>query len=167
MHLDLLAKTTTKLLLVSILFLLFLYNFKFLLGLLYLGRFLTLLYEDLVHDFYSLPFKLSGKVLPVILILLFFSFILYVPTKLFLRDANKKSFRSKNSVGRKCCQLKVLKVFVMHLFDTLLINETTGSDNRYSFFNTIEKENKEEFLTCSTFCTLEQIEKKILRKRLS
>ena len=35
MHLDLLAKTTTKLLLVCILFLLFLYNFEFLLGLLY------------------------------------------------------------------------------------------------------------------------------------
>ena len=90
-----------------------------------------------------------------------------MPTRLFLSDANKKSFKSKNSVGRKCCQLKVLKVLLMHLFDTLLINETSGSDNRYSFFNTIEKENKEEFLTCSTFCTLEQIEKKLLRKRLS
>ena len=31
----------------------------------------------------------------------------------------------------------------------------------------LEKENKEEFLTYSTFCTLEQIEKKILQKQVS
>ena len=49
----------------------------------------------------------------------------------------------------------------MHLFVTLLINKTTGSDNRHFFFNTLEKENKEEFSTYSTFCTLEQIEKNI------
>ena len=55
----------------------------------------------------------------------------------------------------------------MHLFATLLINKTNGSDNRHFFFNTLKKENKEEFLTYSTFCTLEQIEKDILRKRLS
>ena len=85
----------------------------------------------------------SGKVLLVILILLFFS------------------------LGKKCCQLKVLKVLLMHLFVTLLINKTTGSDNRHFFFNTLKNENKEEFLTYSTFCTLEQIEKNILRKRLS
>ena len=54
----------------------------------------------------------------------------------------------------------------MHLFVTLLINKTTGSDNRHFFFNTLKNENKEEFLTYSTFCTLEQIEKNILRKRL-
>ena len=90
-----------------------------------------------------------------------------MPTRLFLSGANKKSFKRKNSVGRKCCQLKVLKVLLMHLFVTLLINKTTGSDNRHFFFNTLEKENKEEFLTYSTFCTLEQIEKNILRKRLS
>ena len=90
-----------------------------------------------------------------------------MPTKLFLCGANKKSFKSKNSVGRKCCQLKVLKVLLMHLFVTLLINKTTGSDNRHFFFNTLKNENKEEFLTYSTFCTLEQIEKNILRKRLS
>ena len=118
------------------------------------------MYEDLLYGFYSLPFKFSGKVLPVILILLFFSFILYMPTRLFLSGANKKSFKSKNSVGRKCCQLKVLKVLLMHLFVTLLINKTTGSDNRHFFFNTLEKENKEEFLKHSTFCPLEQIEKK-------
>ena len=168
MHLNLLAKTTTKLLLVCILFLLFLYNFEFLLGLLYFPReVFDIMYEDLLYGFYSLPFKFSGKVLPVILILLFFSFILYMPTRLFLSGANKKSFKSKNSVGRKCCQLKVLKVLLMHLFVTLLINKTTGSDNRHFFFNTLKNENKEEFLTYSTFCTLEQIEKNILRKRLS
>ena len=48
----------------------------------------------------------------------------------------------------------------MYLFVTLLINKTTGSDNRHFFFNTLEKENKEELLTYSTFCTLVQIEKK-------
>ena len=79
----------------------------------------------------------------------------------FLSCANKKSFKSKNSVGRKCCQLKMLKVLLMHLFVTLLINKATGSDNRHIFLNTLEKENKEEFLTYSTFCTLEQIEKNI------
>ena len=82
-----------------------------------------------------------------------------MPTRIFLSCANKKSFKSKKSVGRKCCQLKVLKVLLMHLFVTLLINKT-GSDYRHFFFNTFEKENKEEFLTYSTFCTLEQIEKK-------
>ena len=61
----------------------------------------------------------------------------------------------------------MLKVLLMHLFVTLLISKTTGSDNRHFFFNTLKNENKEEFLTCSTFCTLEQIEKNILRKRLS
>ena len=168
MHLDLLAKTTTKLLLVCILFLLFLYNFEFLLGLLYFPReVFDIMYEDLLYGFYSLPFKFSGKVLPVILILLFFSFILYMPTRLFLSGANKKSFKSKNSVGRKCCQLKVLKVLLMHLFVTLLINKTTGSDNRHFFFNTLKNESKAEFITYGTFCTLEQIDINILRKRLS
>ena len=61
----------------------------------------------------------------------------------------------------------MLKVLLVHLFVTLLINKTTGSDNRDFIFNTLEKENKEEFLTYSTFCTLEQIEKKMLGKRLS
>ena len=35
----------------------------------------------------------------------------------------------------------------MHLFVTLLINKTTGSDNQHFFFNTLKNENKEEFLT--------------------
>ena len=88
------------------------------------------MYEDLLYGFYSLPFKFSGKVLPVILILLFFSFILYMPTRIFLSGANKKPFKSKNSIGRKCSQLKVLKVLLMHLFVTLLINKITDTDNR-------------------------------------
>ena len=79
-----LAKTTTKLLLVCILLLLFLYNFQFLLGLLYFPReVFDIMSEDVLYSFYSLPFKFSGKVLPVILILPFFSFILYIPTRLF------------------------------------------------------------------------------------
>ena len=109
------------------------------------------MYEDLLYGFYSLPFTFSGKVLPLILIVLFFSFILYMPTTLFLNGTNKKSFNSKNSAGRKCCQLKMLKVLLMHLFVTLLINETTGSDNRQFLFNTLENENKGEFLTYITF----------------
>ena len=72
MHLDLLAKTTTKLLLVCILFFLFLYNFEFLLGLLYFPReVFDIMYEDLLYSFYSLPFTFSGKVLSVIFILRF------------------------------------------------------------------------------------------------
>ena len=84
-----------------------------------------------------------------------------------MSGANKKLFKNRNSVGRKCCQLKLLKVLLIHLFVTLLINKTTGSDNHHFFFNTLENENKEEFLTYSTFCTLERIETNILRKQLS
>ena len=104
------------------------------------------MYEDLLYGFYSLRFKFSGKFFPVILILLFFSSILYLTTNLFLSGANKKWCKRKNSVGRKCCQLKVLKVLLMHLFVTLLINKTTVSDNRHFFFNTMKNENKEEYL---------------------
>ena len=95
-HMNLLAKAITKLLLVGILFLLFLYNFEFVLGLLYFSReVFDIMYEGLLCGYYSLPFKFSGKVLPVTLILLFFSFILYMPTKLFLSGANIKSFKRK------------------------------------------------------------------------
>ena len=83
-HLNLLAKTTVKLFLVGILFLLFLYNFEILLGLLYfLREVFDTMYEDLLYGYYSLPFKFFGKVLPVTLILLFFSFILCMPTRFF------------------------------------------------------------------------------------
>ena len=120
------------------------------------------MYEDLLWSYYSLPFKFSGKVLPVTLILLFFSFILYMPTRVFLSGTNKKSFKYKNSVGSKCCQLKALKILLIHLFVTLLINKTTGSDNWHFFLNTLKNENKETFLTYSTFWTLEKIERKQL-----
>ena len=85
-----------------------------------------------------------------------------MPTRRFLNDANKKSFKRKNSIGRKCCKLKLLKVLLMHLFVTLLINKITGSEKRHFFFNTLKNE-----CTYSTFCTLEQIKRNILRKRLS
>ena len=69
LHLNLLAKATAKLLLVCILLLLFVYNFEFLLGLLYFPReVFDFTYEDLLCGFYSLTFKLLGKVVPVILI---------------------------------------------------------------------------------------------------
>ena len=153
-HLNLLAKTRAKLFLVSILFLLFLYNFEFLLGLLYFPRkVFDSIYEDL-YGYYSLLFKFSGKVLPVTLILLFFSFMLYIHTRFFLSGTNKKLFKRKTSVGRKCCHLKVLKVLLMHLFVTLIINKN-GSDNWHFSFNTLKNENKEKVLTYSTFCTLE------------
>ena len=87
---NLLAKTATKLLLVCILFLLSLYNFEFLLGLLYFPREVFDMYEDLLYGFYSFPFKFSGKVLPVILILLFFSFISNMPTRLFFEWRKQK-----------------------------------------------------------------------------
>ena len=49
------------------------------LGLLYFPReVFDIMHEDLLCDFYSLPFKVSGKVLPVILILLDF-FIYIIP----------------------------------------------------------------------------------------
>ena len=73
-----------------------------------------------------------------------------------MSGANKKSFKRKKSVGRKCCALKALKVLLMHLF-ILLISEITGSDNRHFLFNILKNENK-EFLTYRTFCTFELIE---------
>ena len=49
----------------------------------------------------------------------------------------------------------------MHIFVALSINKTTGRDNRHFLFNPLKNENKEEFLTYSTFRTFEQIEKNI------
>ena len=46
------------------------------------------MYEGLLDGYYSLPFNFSEKVLPVTLILLFFSFILYMSTRVFLSCAN-------------------------------------------------------------------------------
>ena len=93
--------------------------------------------------------------------------LLYILIGLFLSGANKKSFKGKKSVARKCFQLKALKVSLMCIFVTLLINKATGSNNRHFLFNTLKSENKEEFLTASTFCTFEIIEKNILQKQLS
>ena len=59
-HLNLLAKKTTKLFLVGILFLLFLDNFDILLGLLYFPReVFNIMYEDILHGHYSLPLNTS------------------------------------------------------------------------------------------------------------
>ena len=82
--------------------------------------------------------------IPVTSTLLFFSFILYIPNSLFLSDENKKSFKRKTSVVRNCCQLKEVKVLLMHLFVTLLIKETPGRDNRHFLFHILKNENKEE-----------------------
>ena len=80
-----------KLLLACVLFLLFLHNFEFLLGLLYfLRKVFDILCEDLLYGFYSFPFKFSGKVLPVNLILLFFSFILNMSIRLFFEWRKQK-----------------------------------------------------------------------------
>ena len=104
-------------------FITFLYNFEFVLHLLYFRReVFEIIYEDLLYGYYSLPFKFSGKVLPVTFILLFFSFILYIITMLFLSGTNEKSSKRERSIGRKCCQLKALKVLLIHLFVKLLIN---------------------------------------------
>ena len=58
----------------------------------FLREVFDIMHEDLSYGSYSLPFELSGKFLQVILTLLFFSFILYIPNSLFLSGANKKSF---------------------------------------------------------------------------
>ena len=61
-----------------------LFNFEFVLGFLCIPReVFDIMYEDLSYGYYSLLFKGSGKCLPMTLILRFFSFILYIPTKLF------------------------------------------------------------------------------------
>ena len=138
-------------------FLIFLYKFEFALSF----EIFDSMYEDLLYGYYSLSFKFSGKVLPLTLTLLFFSFKLYIRTRLLWSVANKKSCKRKKSVQRKCSQLKELKVLLMHLFATILMNKITGSERE------LENENKEGFLTGSTFCTFELTEKNILRKQLS
>ena len=57
--------------------------------------------------------------------------------------------------------MKALKLLLMHLFVTLLINKTTVSDNQHFLFNTLKNESK-EFLMGSTFCTFKLIEKKYI-----
>ena len=48
-------------------------------------------------------------------------------------------------------QMKALKVLVMYLFVTLLINKIPGIDNRHHLFNILGNENKEELLTGSNY----------------
>ena len=62
--------------------------------------------------------------------------------------------------------MKALKVLVMYLFVTLVINRISDSDNRDFLSNVLKNENKEELVTGSPFCTFELIEKSILLKRL-
>ena len=104
-----------------------------------------IMYENLLQGYYSLPFKFSEKVFPATLTLLFFSFILYIPTRLFLSGAHKNSFKYKKSVWRKFCHLKVLKALLMHLFVTLLIKQTTDSSNQHFLCNILKNVNKKVF----------------------
>ena len=85
----------------------------------FLGRFLTLCMKTYYTACIVYDLSFLGK-----------SFKSFMPNRLFLSGANKKPFKSKNSIGRKCSQLKVLKVLLMHLFVTLLINKITDTDNR-------------------------------------
>ena len=152
------AKTKSKLLLLGILFLLFLCNFEFLLGLLYFPReVFNLTYVDLLYGYYP------GETFQWLWYYCFSHLYYTCLLRFFERRKQKitETFKHKNSIGRKCCKLKVLKAWLMHLFVTLLINKTTSSDNRHFSLTLWKNENKEEFLTCSTFCTFEQIKKDI------
>ena len=145
-HLNLLAMVTTELFLVGILFF-FVYttsNLYFV---------FDIMYEDLLYGYYSLPFKLSVKVLPVTLTLLFFSFILYIPTKLFWVAQTKNHLNVRSPRGENAVNWKHLKYCWCIFFITLLINKATDSDDQHFLFNTSKKENKEDFLTGSSFCT--------------
>ena len=70
------GKDNNEIYLVGILFLIFLYNFEFVLGFLYFSReVFGIMYGDLLYSCYSLPF---------------FSFILYTPTRLFFEWHKQK-----------------------------------------------------------------------------
>ena len=121
-HMNLLVKITTKLFLIGIIFLLFLYNFAFVLSFLCFPReVFGIMYEDFLYGYYSIKF--SGKVLPVTLTLLFFSLI--DTYQAFFEWRKQKSFKRKKSVRKNCCHLNVLKLLLMHLFVPLLINSLT------------------------------------------
>ena len=70
-----------------------------------------------------------------------------------------------NSLWRKCYQLRALKVLLMYLFVTPLINKISCSDNQQFLFNILKSKNKGDFLTGSIFCTFEL--KSIIQKWLS
>ena len=98
-HLSLLTKTTTKLFLIVILSLRFLYNFEFVLAFSYFPReFFDIMHRDVLYGYYNLPFEFSGKILSVNLNLLFFSFILYIPTRLYWVAQTKTSEISRDVV---------------------------------------------------------------------
>ena len=160
-----LAKTTTKLFLVGILLSLFLYNFEFELGFLYFYRevFDILKYKTYFTDIIVCHLNFLWKSFQWLPLCFSYSYN-NILTRLFLSGAKKISFKRNKFARRKCCQLKALKVLLMYLFVTLLTNKIPGSDNRHFLLNILKNENKEEFLTDSTFYTFELIEKSILRK---
>ena len=61
--------------------------------------------------------------------------------------------------------MRALKVLLMYLFVTPLINKISCSDNQQFLFNILKSKNKGDFLTGSTFCTFEL--KSIIQKWLS
>ena len=64
-----------------------------------------------------------------------FSYSYYTYLLAFFESCKqKKSFKHK-SIGRRCFQLKVLKVLLMNVFVTLFIDKMTGSDNQLFLFN--------------------------------
>ena len=104
--------TTTKLFLVAISLLLFYIILKLhLVFCIFLGDFLALCLKTDMIVYHS---NFSGKGLPVTLTLLFYSVILCIPARLFLSDTNRKSFKRNKPIGRKCCQLKALKILLMY-----------------------------------------------------
>ena len=77
----------------------------------FLGDFLALCLKTDMIVYHS---NFSGKGLPVTLTLLCYSVILCIPARLFLSDTNRKSFKRNKPIGRKCCQLKALKILLMY-----------------------------------------------------
>ena len=125
-HLNLLANTTTKLVLVGIHFLLFYTNLNFYLVFrIFLGSFLTLCMKIYYTAIIVYHLNFLWKSFQWLWYYCF-SHSYYTCLLGFLSSSNKKSFKRKNLVGRKSCQLKVLKVLQIHLFVTLLINKTTS-----------------------------------------
>ena len=148
MHLNLLAKTATKLLLICILFLPFLYatlNF-YLVFFIFLRRFLTLCMKAYYTAFIVYHLRFLGKYFRWFWFYCFSHLFYTCPLSSFwVGQKNIYIFKRKNSVGRKYYQLKVLEVLLMHLFVTLLINKTTGSDNQHLFYSTMKRKIKRMF----------------------
>ena len=94
-----------------------------------------LIYVDLLYDYYL------GETFQWLWYYCFSHLYYTCLLRFFERRKQKitETFKRKNSIRRKCCKLKALKAWLMHLFVTLLINKTTSSDNRHFFFNTLKK----------------------------